>query len=334
MKKYNYVYKLKIDKPIDEKEYYIGCRSCNCDPNDDIYWSSSKEIKRLINDGFTFKKDILKVFDNREDAITYEIRLHNDFDVSHNPNFFNKSKQSSKGFDTSGIIFINGKPIKLKDYYNNSDLKYHSFGKISVKDSNNKYYSVDITDERYINGELTNITNGKMPICIDNGFKLIETSEYYSNKSKYKPTNKNKVPVIDKDGNKFLIDKKDDRYINGDVKSVHTGKIIAKDNNGNITYVSKENFKKLNLLGINKGNINGSDNPNAKRINIYDKECKLIFECNGDFKKICKDNNLPFVSLYRSYKNNGKLIYNTERGIKDATKRGFIDYIGWYAKIV
>jgi hypothetical protein len=150
----------------------------------------------------------------------------------------------------------------------------------------------------------------------------------------YETTNKNKVAVIDKNGYKFLIDKNDSRYIDGDVKSVHTGKIIAKDYNGNICYVSKEDFIKLNLSGINSGNVNGSDNPNAKKINIYDKNGELTFECHGDFKKICKNNNLPFISLYRSYKNNGELIYNTKRGIKDATKRVFINYIGWFAKIV
>jgi hypothetical protein len=330
MKKYNYVYKLKNLNPIDERAYYIGCRSCDCDPIDDIYHSSSKDIKNLIRLGCIFEKKIFKIFKTREEAILYEIYLHNRFDVSNNPKFYNKVKQSSKGFDTTGIIFIDKKPVKVDDYKKTSK-KYHSYGKITVKDINGNIHWVDNDDERYLNGELINLTKGKMPIYINGKYEMIETKEYHRNKEKYQATNKSKISVSDENGNRFLVNSNDERYLNGELKSVHKGKILSRDENGNIHYVSKYEFDKLGLVGINKGKINGSNNPNAKVIKIYNKDNLLMFSCNGDFKETCKLHNLPFISLYKSYKNNGAKIYNSKRGKTEAVKKNNQEFIGWYA---
>ena len=50
MKKYNYVYRIIHLNPQDQRKYYIGVRSCDCLPMDDInYWSSSKSLKEAIN---------------------------------------------------------------------------------------------------------------------------------------------------------------------------------------------------------------------------------------------------------------------------------------------
>jgi len=45
----------------------------------------------------------------------------------------------------------------------------------------------------------------------------------------------------------------------------------------------------------------GSNNPSAKIIEIYDAENNLLFTCNGNFKTICKENNLPYEQLRVSY---------------------------------
>lgn len=335
MKKYHYVYKLKIINPIDERLYYIGCRSSNCHPKDDRYFSSSKEIKKMIKDGHKFTKKILKNFDYREEAISYEIELHNRFNVSFNSKFFNKVKQSSKKFDSTGLIFINGNPISTENY-KNCDLKYHSCGKVSVKDNNGNFYYVDVNDRRYVNKELVHVSKGLVPVLIDGVFKMIKTEDY--DKEKYKSSNKNKIAVVDQDGNKFLLDKKDEimynKFIEGELSSVHKGKILAKDKNGNILYVNKDDFKNLGLSGINKNKINGSNNPNAKKIFIYNNDNNLEFECKGNFKEICKTHKLPFISLYRSYNNNGERIYNTKRGKNEALKKRNERFIGWYALLV
>jgi hypothetical protein len=334
MRKYSYVYRLVDKSPIDNRKYYIGCRTCECLPSEDNYYSSSNDIKELMKSGHEFDKEILEVFENRIDAINYEIELHQKYDVSNNPKFYNKVKQTSTKFDTSGYIFIDGERISSTEYVKSEKLIYHSKGKINVRDKNNNILHLDVTDEKYLSGEYSYLTQGKMPVFVDGKYEMIETSEYYENREKYTTSNTNKVPVKNDVGDRFLIDKSDIRYINGEFKSVHKGKILAKDIDGNIMYVSEEEFKRLKLTGINKGKISGEDNPNSKIIHIFNELNEVVFKCNGNFKKICKENNLPFISLKRSYLNKGRRLYVTGRGQIEASKRGNIKYIGWYAHII
>lgn len=108
MKKYNYVYKITNINPQDERKYYIGVRSCNCQPEEDNYWSSSKYLKEsiLVLGQSNFKKEILSIWNTREEAISEEIKLHNQYDVGVNPKFYNRSKQTSIGWDTTNIKVI------------------------------------------------------------------------------------------------------------------------------------------------------------------------------------------------------------------------------------
>jgi len=330
MKKYHYVYRLEN---IDNNKYYIGCRSCSCDPKSDNYFSSSKLVKKLIKNGNIFNKTILKVFNNREDAILYEMFLHEKYNVSLNKNFYNKVKQTSKFFDTSGLLFIDGEAVTLEDYYKNDSLKYHTTDKVSVKNTNGETLQIDKNDDRYINGELKHVSSGSMAVYQDGRIHYITTKEYYKNKNKFTPTNLNKVAVRDKDKT-FLIDKNDERFINGDLKSVHHGKVLCKDINGNILYVTKKYFLENKLVGINKDNISGNNNPNSKKIGIFNNFDELIFLCDGNFEKICNDNDLPYSTLKKSYIKNGKKIYNSKRGKTEAMNRNNEKYINWYAKIL
>lgn len=85
-----------------EKEmYYIGVRSCRCAIGDDTYMGSSSVM--TAEDRSRCSKIILKRFNTRVDAVAYEIELHQRFDVAANPLFYNKAKQTSTGFDTSGV---------------------------------------------------------------------------------------------------------------------------------------------------------------------------------------------------------------------------------------
>lgn len=59
----------------------------------------------------------------------------------------------------------------------------------------------------------------------------------------------------------------------------------------------------------------------SKRINIYNNDDEIIFECFGNFKETCIENNLPFTSLRYSYMNNSKKIKTS-------------NYFNWYAKII
>lgn len=96
---YHYTYLLK-DKHSNMK--YIGVRSCYCLPKDDTaYWGSSKHLPTDVH--LTHKKRVLSIFKTRKEAVSHEIFLHEKYQVSTNPLFYNKAKQTSTGFDTSGI---------------------------------------------------------------------------------------------------------------------------------------------------------------------------------------------------------------------------------------
>ena len=76
-----------------------------------------------------------------------------------------------------------------------------------------------------------------------------------------------------------------------------------------------------NLIALKLSDSNSST---AKCINIYDNFNILRFECYGNFRKICNNNNLPFKQLQISYINNSFVI----------NVRKYASYLGWYARIV
>ena len=88
---------------------YIGVRSCECLPEDDDYWGSSKHLprgkKKKLND--LCDKFILGTFESRKDAVADEIRRHEENDVAISELFWNKAKQTSKRFDTTGVPSYN-----------------------------------------------------------------------------------------------------------------------------------------------------------------------------------------------------------------------------------
>lgn len=80
---------------------YIGVRSCKCSVWYDNYMGSSTVMTKEDKDNCN--KIILKRFSSREEAVSYEIEMHEKFDVANNELFYNQAKQTSKGFDTTGV---------------------------------------------------------------------------------------------------------------------------------------------------------------------------------------------------------------------------------------
>ncbi len=117
MTKYHYVYRITN---IEENKHYYGVRSSKSEPKLDLgvkYFSSSTDklfISEQKENRSIFKYKIIKQFNSRIDAINLEIKLHNKFDVGVNDNFYNVSKQTSVGFDRSGISFKHSEDTKLK----------------------------------------------------------------------------------------------------------------------------------------------------------------------------------------------------------------------------
>jgi hypothetical protein len=104
-----YVYRITC-KHIDSVEkYYYGFRKTK-DPNTDNYWSSSKYVIEAIEKfGIeNFSKKIIKVFEDRVSAASYEAFLHEKFNVDKNEKFFNRCKSSIWGYNCTGDI-LSGK---------------------------------------------------------------------------------------------------------------------------------------------------------------------------------------------------------------------------------
>ncbi|MCD6434824.1 MAG: hypothetical protein J7L15_00305 [Clostridiales bacterium] len=85
-------------------------------------------------------------------------------------------------------------------------------------------------------------------------------------------------------------------------------------------------------------NTKGSKNARAKKINIYDKNDNLMFTTYGNFKRVCKENNLPYDSLKRTYQNDKRLYMNMRDCDLTRTLNKYKDwydnYLGWYAKVI
>ena len=79
---------------------YIGVRSCNCLPEEDTKYFGSFSDKSFKPTG----KTILFVCETRKEVVEIEIELHGFFDVAVNPQFANRSKQTSTKFDTTSVI--------------------------------------------------------------------------------------------------------------------------------------------------------------------------------------------------------------------------------------
>jgi len=180
-KKY-YVYRIT---DIVNKKYYYGSRGAE-NPLLDIdkkYFSSSRD-KLFISDQKenpkNYKYKIIRIFNTREEAIRLEIKLHNKFNVGINESFYNKVKQSSSKFDTTGKIVVKDKDgntfqVDKKDprYLSrelvgiSKGIKYNEErlslmrNKVTVKDKEGNYLQVDKADPKYLSGELVPSNKGR-----------------------------------------------------------------------------------------------------------------------------------------------------------------------------
>jgi hypothetical protein len=102
----HYTYMLKVKEPTDARALYIGVRTCKAQPElDSAYLGSCKPLKAWVKDNGADKveKIILGRWPTREEAMLHEILLHDCFDVGRNQEFWNRAKQRSEMFDTTGV---------------------------------------------------------------------------------------------------------------------------------------------------------------------------------------------------------------------------------------
>lgn len=104
-KKYHYVYRITNTKL---NKHYYGTRTSTIEPIKDLgikYFSSSHDhdfMNDQKNNPHDYKYIIVSIFNLREEAILFEIKLHNRFNVGINESFYNKVKQNTTKFDFSG----------------------------------------------------------------------------------------------------------------------------------------------------------------------------------------------------------------------------------------
>jgi len=102
---YHYTYLIINDDPIQSEKFYIGCHSSKVEPRLDTKYMGSSyhliyDIKRQGNEHFT--KEILGEWNSREEAMLHESRLHRDFNVDSDPEYYNRIK-SRKGFTVNSV---------------------------------------------------------------------------------------------------------------------------------------------------------------------------------------------------------------------------------------
>ncbi len=141
----HYVYRITN---IDKHKHYYGTRSTDISPINDIgkkYFSSSVD-KDFVNEQKenpnNYKYKIIKVFDNRKNAIELEIKLHKRFDVASNTSFYNRSRQVSTGFDTTGTTYSHKESTKQKIKKSRAKQIFSDNDKLKMSLSNIEYKKI------------------------------------------------------------------------------------------------------------------------------------------------------------------------------------------------
>jgi hypothetical protein len=122
--KHHYIY-----KSFEEwGREYIGIRSCDCLPEEDTEYFGSFYDKTFNPTG----KTILFTGETRQEVAEIEIELHDFFDVAVNPQFANKAKATSTGFDRAGML--DTEETRRKKSVSRSGEKNHQFGVPKTKE--------------------------------------------------------------------------------------------------------------------------------------------------------------------------------------------------------
>lgn len=220
-KKFHYVY---LITELSTNKKYIGSRSCDNEPTLDIghkYYSSSKNktfIKNQRENKSNYTYTILSTYKTRDEAVAEEIRLHNLYEVNHNAAFYNRSKQTSTGFDVSG--------------------------KMLAVDKNGTVFHISVNDIRLINGELQHYTTGKVVVKdVDGNIFLVNKDDARYQNGELVGHSKGTVIVKDTKGNIFRVDKNDPRYLSGELVFVNKGRSLTDDHRKKISDGSKGHKK-------------------------------------------------------------------------------------------
>lgn len=167
---YYYTYLITNTK---QNKFYIGSRQCEVDPVKDLgikYFSSSLD-KDFIRDQKKNPDDyeyiVLGLFSIRNECMEGEMELHETYEVSSNPSFYNRAKQTSTGFNTSGKVNVkdtNGNTMQVTvddPRFLSGELVSKNRGMFTAKDKDGNLMQVTVDDPRFLSGELVGQNAGK-----------------------------------------------------------------------------------------------------------------------------------------------------------------------------
>ena len=301
----HYVYKITNINPVDERRFYIGVRTAECGnpENDTCYMGSSNYLDEAIREqGLEFfSKEILSTWETRELANLEEIRLHEEFDVDKNIEFYNKAKSKSTGFSCSIT-----KEIKEK-------ISKANTGRRWTPEQRKKITKALKNPSIQTREKISKATKGR---------KL--TNEW---KQKIGESNKKKMT----DGHKKMISLRN----KGKVPSIETKEKISKALKGfKHTTQTKDKrskaFKGRKLTDEWKLKIKEANKfKGSYKIHIFNNNDVLVHDVFGNFNEFCNSNNLPVSALKKSYTQGGSRLYQTKQAETVATKNNFIQFKGW-----
>lgn len=259
---YHYVYRITN---LIEKKHYYGKRSSKIPPKLDLgheYFSSSTNkwfIENQKEMPFNYKYKIVSTFKNSHDALTFEIKLHNKFDVGRNQAFYNKAKQSETGYDFTGCILCidltTGEYVQIFDKSQLSETIIPKNRGKSLYTNGTKYKILSPDDILIKTGEFKRTNVGKCVVIIDGKHEMVtlENKKIYN----YESMNKNRIAVKDSSGKKFLVYCTDERIKTGEVKIIVGSKIVLKHKiTGKILAIEKGQQIPDDYEGINRGGCN------------------------------------------------------------------------------
>lgn len=299
----SYVY--EVTSSIDNKKY-IGFRTSKQSDLVLDFWSygsSSCRKSDILKNPNNYSLKILKVFDNRLEALYYESFLHKKLNVSINDNYFNRANSECiyGHSDTTGTVSVvvkdtgERKRINLSEYYNNPD-KYATYasGSVTVRFRGKKTFFNVAKEEFYKNRELYFTTGEGIYFIKDgDGFRKIKDYEYDSSKHILLSTSTTCVLCRRRNSDDLWIKLPKDLYNKIDFETPrevvnrpeNKNKLGVKTLDGKFVYIKLEEWdaekhKPLKLNNVkrldeNKKVIEKQNIIKRKRINVYNKKLEI-----------------------------------------------------------
>ena len=286
----------------------------------DKYFGSSKYLKKDIKElgKNNFRKEILHIFDNKEDMMNKEAEIVNK-EFCHRIDTYNKMIGGTDCFYTKGMTTVKDKEdnyslIYLDDpRYLSGELVGITKGNqnkkntIIVRDKNDNCFQVDKSDPRYLSGELIHCNKGqphnqptgykfskeiKEKMCIAAQKRVLKYSDSYKG---HICSEEVKKMMKDKFSIEFYIYDKNGNFVSKEknIKEYATKNNITSSPIGLVLKNKIKHYKTLRFFYEYKGNLIeplGEIGKEGRKFYVYDKNGNFISEEQNMNKYAIKNN--------------------------------------------